>query len=158
VEIAETFLAKVLPALTEHKVQLVVDPTYYDYALQVVGEESLVQAATDEDYATEYLDLVLSIKVVDGYIEAVDHINRYGSKHSEAIVTSDEVAAQYFVANVDAAAVYVNASTRFTDGGLFGLGAEIGISTQKMHARGPFALKALTSTKHICRGNGQIRQ
>jgi glutamate-5-semialdehyde dehydrogenase len=138
-------------------VVLAVDPCFYDYAVTLVSDGSSLRKATDEDYATEFLDLEMSITVVDGYQSAVEHINRWGTQHSEAIVTSDEQAAQYFVQNVDAAAVYVNASTRFTDGGLFGLGAEIGISTQKMHARGPFALKALTTTKHICRGVGQIR-
>ena len=113
--------------------------------------------ATEADWATEYLDYILSIKVVDSLEEAVEHINRYGTKHSEAIVTSDYDAAQYFLDAVDAAAVYVNASTRFTDGEEFGFGAEIGISTQKLHARGPMGLKELTSVKYAIRGSGQIR-
>jgi glutamate-5-semialdehyde dehydrogenase len=113
--------------------------------------------ATEEDWAREYLDYILSIKVVDSLEEAVSHINRYGTKHSEAIVTKDYDAAQYFLDAGDAAAVYVNASTRFTDGEEFGFGAEIGISTQKLHARGPMGLKELTSVKYAVRGCGQIR-
>ena len=117
-----------------------------------------IAAATEEDWYTEYLDLKISVKVVAGLDEAINHINKYGSAHSEAIVTSDYQAAQRFLAEVDAAAVYVNASTRFTDGGEFGLGAEIGISTQKLHARGPMGLAALTSTKYVAYGDGQIRE
>ncbi len=113
--------------------------------------------ASDEDYYTEYNDYILSIKVVSGPTEAISHINEHGTKHSEAIVTSDYATANLFLDTVDAAAVYVNASTRFTDGEEFGYGAEIGISTQKLHARGPMGLVALTSTKHIIYGNGQIR-
>jgi glutamate-5-semialdehyde dehydrogenase len=113
--------------------------------------------ATEEDYYTEYGDFILAVKVVAGLDEAIDHINIHGSGHSEAIVTKDYASAQAFLDRVDAAAVYVNASTRFTDGGEFGLGAEIGISTQKMHARGPMGLEQLTSSKFIIYGNGQIR-
>ena len=113
--------------------------------------------ATEEDWGTEYLDYILSVKVVDSVEEAIAHINRYNTKHSEAIITNDYVHAQKFLDEVDAAAVYVNASTRFTDGNEFGFGAEIGISTQKLHARGPMGLLALTSTKYIIYGNGQIR-
>jgi glutamate-5-semialdehyde dehydrogenase len=109
------------------------------------------------DYAAEFLDYIISVKVVSGIDEAISHISKYGSGHSEAIVTSDYFAAEKFLNEVDAAAVYVNASTRFTDGNEFGLGAEIGISTQKLHARGPMGLEALTSTKYIIHGNGQIR-
>ncbi|MCK4749755.1 MAG: glutamate-5-semialdehyde dehydrogenase [Bacteroidales bacterium] len=113
--------------------------------------------ATEEDWATEYLDLVISSKVVGSVEEAVDHINRYGSMHSESIVTENYSHAQYFLDRVDAAAVYVNASTRFTDGFEFGYGAEIGISTQKLHARGPMGLKELTTNKYVIYGSGQIR-
>ena len=113
--------------------------------------------ATEEDWGTEYLDYILSIKVVGGVDEAIRHINRYNTGHSEAIITKDYNNAQKFLDEVDAAAVYVNASTRFTDGFEFGFGAEIGISTQKLHARGPMGLLALTSTKFIIYGNGQIR-
>lgn len=116
-----------------------------------------VSTATDEDYFTEFLDYILAVKVVAGVSEAIAHISRYGSNHSEAIVTNDYSASRRFLDEVDAAAVYVNASTAFTDGGEFGLGAEIGISTQKMHARGPMGLNQLTSSKYIIYGNGQIR-
>lgn len=116
-----------------------------------------VKEATDEDYYTEYLDYILAVKVVKSVDEAIDHISKYGSKHSEAIVTSDYNNAEQFLEQVDAAAVYVNASTRFTDGNEFGFGAEIGISTQKLHARGPMGLIELTTVKYIIRGNGQIR-
>lgn len=113
--------------------------------------------ANEEDWATEYLDLVISSRVVDSLEEAVDHINTYGSKHSESIVTENYSHAQYFLDRVDAAAVYVNASTRFTDGFEFGYGAEIGISTQKLHARGPMGLRELTTSKYIIYGSGQVR-
>ena len=114
-------------------------------------------AATEEDWATEYNDYILAVKVVGSLEEALGHIARYSSGHSEVIVTEDYSAAQRFLEEVDSAAVYVNASTRFTDGGEFGLGAEIGISTQKLHARGPMGLEQLTSTKFLVRGRGQIR-
>ena len=113
--------------------------------------------ATEEDWGREYLDYIISVKVVGSVQEAIDHINRYNTKHSEAIITKDYNNAQKFLDEVDAAAVYVNASTRFTDGEEFGFGAEIGISTQKLHARGPMGLLALTTTKYIIYGNGQIR-
>ena len=116
-----------------------------------------VEAATEEDWATEYGDYILAVKVVDSLDDAIAHITRYGTGHSECIVTSDEAAAARFCAEIDAAAVYVNASTRFTDGGEFGMGAEIGISTQKIHARGPMGLRELTSCKYLIRGNGQVR-
>ncbi|MBQ7917140.1 MAG: glutamate-5-semialdehyde dehydrogenase [Firmicutes bacterium] len=113
--------------------------------------------AVDEDWGTEYLDMILSIKTVTGIDEAIEHINRYNTKHSEAIITKDMQAAEQFQQQVDAACVYVNASTRFTDGFEFGFGAEIGISTQKLHARGPMGLVALTTTKYKIMGDGQIR-
>jgi glutamate-5-semialdehyde dehydrogenase len=113
--------------------------------------------ATDEDFYTEYLDFILSVKVVDDVEDAIAHINKYGSGHSEAIITADYFASRAFLDKVDAAAVYVNASTRFTDGEMFGFGAEIGISTQKLHARGPMGLNELTTTKYVIEGNGQIR-
>ncbi|MDE5872576.1 MAG: glutamate-5-semialdehyde dehydrogenase [Lachnospiraceae bacterium] len=114
--------------------------------------------ATDEDYGTEYLARIISAKVVDSLDEAIEHINNYSTGHSEAIITEDYESAQRFLAEIDSACVYVNASTRFTDGFMFGFGAEIGISTQKLHARGPMGLLALTSTKYIIYGNGQIRE
>lgn len=117
-----------------------------------------VNAATEDDWRTEYLDLRMAVKVVKSLDEAIEHINTYGTLHSEAIITNNYTAAKKFVAAIDAAAVYVNASTRFTDGGQFGMGAEIGISTQKLHARGPMGLTALTSTKYVIEGAGQIRE
>ena len=125
--------------------------------LSVAGDAPDVVLADEADWETEYLGPELAVKCVEGLQEAIDHVNRYGTKHSEAIVASDEAAQDAFLAQVDAAAVYANASTAFTDGGQFGLGAEIGISTQKIHARGPFAADALTSYKYVLRGAGQVR-
>ena len=116
-----------------------------------------VKEASEEDWGKEYLDLILAVRVVDSIDEAIAHISRYGTMHSEAIVTADYGRARLFLSRVDAAAVYVNASTRFTDGSEFGLGAEMGISTQKLHVRGPMGLKALTSLKYIVYGSGQVR-
>ena len=116
-----------------------------------------MEPAEESDYGTEYLDYKMSVKVVSGLDEAISHIARYSTGHSEAIVTRDYEAARRFLNEVDSAAVYVNASTRFTDGGEFGFGAEIGISTQKLHARGPMGLEALTTTKYQIYGSGQIR-
>ncbi|MBQ7960318.1 MAG: glutamate-5-semialdehyde dehydrogenase [Clostridia bacterium] len=148
--VAETFLPEILGALTEKSVEIIGDEAVckiFPYAT----------AATEEDWGTEYLDLKIGVKVVDDLEAAIVHINQYGSRHSEAIITESYKNSQRFLEAVDAAAVYVNASTRFTDGFEFGFGAEIGISTQKIHARGPMGLKALTTTKYIIRGNGQIR-
>jgi glutamate-5-semialdehyde dehydrogenase len=117
----------------------------------------LLGDATEEDWDTEYLGLKMAIKTVDSLDEAIDHVNRHGTGHSEAIVTRDDDAAEAFTGRVDAACVYVNASTRFTDGGEFGMGAEMGNSTQKLHARGPIALRELTTTKYVVRGTGQVR-
>ncbi|MFA5200178.1 MAG: glutamate-5-semialdehyde dehydrogenase, partial [Candidatus Omnitrophota bacterium] len=114
--------------------------------------------ATQKDYRTEYLDLILSVKVVDSLDSAISHINEYGSHHSDSIITDNIQAAEKFLKNVDSACVYVNASTRFTDGYQFGLGAEIGISTDKLHARGPMALEELTTYKYMVYGNGQVRE
>ena len=114
-------------------------------------------AATEKDWGTEYLALEMSVRVVSGVEEAIEHVNRYGTGHSEAIVADSYEACEAFLAGVDAAAVYANASTRFTDGGVFGLGAEIGISTQKLHARGPMGAAELTTTKYLVRGDGQVR-
>lgn len=136
----------------------------HDAGVTIVGDATVCQTvnfaqlATEEDFATEYLDLKISVKVVENVFEAIEHINQYGTNHSEAIITEDQLVADTFLNNVDAAAVYHNASTRFTDGFEFGYGAEIGISTQKLHARGPMGLPALTSTKYFIHGNGQIRQ
>jgi glutamate-5-semialdehyde dehydrogenase len=112
----------------------------------------------DEDWDTEYLDLKMAIGVVDSLSDAIEHINRHGTGHSEAIVTRSDEAAERFTGDVDAACVYVNASTRFTDGFEFGMGAEIGNSTQKLHARGPIGLRELTTFKYVLRGDGQIRE
>ncbi|KRN93562.1 glutamate-5-semialdehyde dehydrogenase [Pediococcus stilesii] len=117
-----------------------------------------IKLATEEDWGTEYNDYIMAIKIVDSVDEAIAHINKYNTKHSEAIITEDYTASQKFTNEIDAAVVYVNASTRFTDGFKFGFGAEIGISTQKLHARGPMGLNELTSTKYVIRGNGQIRE
>ncbi len=149
----ERVLPPILKELESNGVTIVADDK-----VRALGAVMRIEHATEEDWATEYLDLKISVKVVSGLDEAINHVNTYGSKHSEAIVTGDYAAARRFLAEVDAAAVYVNASTRFTDGGEFGLGAEIGISTQKLHARGPMGLAALTSTKFVLMGNGQIRQ
>jgi len=130
---------------------------FADEKTRSLGAVMRIEAATEADWGTEYHDLRMSVKVVSGLSEAIKHINTYGTKHSEAIVTSDYAVARRFLQEIDAAAVYVNASTRFTDGGEFGLGAEIGISTQKLHARGPMGLVALTSTKFLLMGDGQIR-
>jgi glutamate-5-semialdehyde dehydrogenase len=116
-----------------------------------------VVEATEEDWATEYLALVLAVRVVDSVEAAIEHVNAYGSGHSEAIVTRSLDAARAFQRGVDAACVYVNASTRFTDGGEFGMGAEIGNSTQKLHARGPIGLRELCTTKYLVEGEGQVR-
>ena len=124
-------------------------------ALAILGSRGI--PATEEDWDTEYGDYTLAVRIVSGLEEALAFIEAHGSGHSEAIVTRDYFAAQRFLNEVDAAAVYVNASTRFTDGGEFGLGAEIGISTQKMHARGPMGLQELTSSKYVIYGEGQVR-
>ncbi|MEN6429573.1 MAG: glutamate-5-semialdehyde dehydrogenase [Coriobacteriales bacterium] len=149
----ERALPPILKALEEGGVTV-----YADDKTRALGAIMRIQAATEEDWGAEYLDLRISCKVVSGLDEAIRHINRYGTKHSEAIVTEDYAAALRFLNEVDAAAVYVNASTRFTDGGEFGLGAEIGISTQKLHARGPMGLAALTTTKYMAMGSGQVRE
>lgn len=149
-DVADVFLPMVFPMLEERNVELRCCARSLPYAQKGV-------AAIPENYDTEYNDLILNVKVVDGLPEAVEHINAHGTRHSEAIVTRDYDSAQTFLAAVDAAAVYVNASTRFTDGGEFGLGAEIGISTQKLHARGPMGLKELTTYKYVIYGQGQIR-
>lgn len=117
-----------------------------------------IGAATEEDWYAEYLDLILAVRVIDGVSEAIEHISKYGSNHSDAIITENEEEAKLFTRRVDSAAVFVNASTRFTDGAQFGLGAEIGISTDKLHARGPMGLEELTTYKWVVRGNGQIRE
>ena len=151
--IAKELLPKIQKKLAEKKVQL----RCCSEALTILEKSELVVAATDEDYKTEFSDYILAVKLVDNLDEAIEHIAKYSTGHSEAIITKDYENARIFTSRVDSAAVYVNASTRFTDGGEFGLGAEIGISTQKLHARGPMGLNELTSMKFIIKGNGQIR-
>ena len=148
--VAEKFLPLLKARLDEKQVEIRADK---EACAMVEG----FVPATEEDWGREYLDYILSLKLVDSIDEAIAHINRYNTKHSEAIITSDYANAQRFLNEIDAAAVYVNASTRFTDGFEFGFGAEIGISTQKLHARGPMGLKELTTTKYIIYGNGQVR-
>ena len=177
-------LNKAIPILVNGKTQrvsvcnaletLLVDQTHLDnletilaplikQGIEIRGDQATCQRipeailANPEDYATEFLDKIIAVKVVKGYDQALDHIRSYSTGHSEAIVTEDYSVAQAFMNQVDSAAVYVNASTRFTDGAMFGMGGEIGISTQKLHARGPMGLEALTSYKYVIQGEGQIR-
>lgn len=151
-DVADEVLAMVKDTMNEYGVELRAD----DYSRTKLGASA--KEVTEEDYNTEFIDLILAVKVVDSLDEALEHIQRYGTHHSEAIVTSSYANAQRFQQEVDAAAVYVNCSTRFTDGGEFGLGCEIGISTQKLHVRGPMGLEALTSNKYLISGQGQIRK
>jgi glutamate-5-semialdehyde dehydrogenase len=150
--VAEEFGPEILGALAAEGVELLGDSRTRALAGDVpVGE------AIEEDWGTEYLELKIAVAVVDSVEDAVEHVNAHGTGHSEAIITEDAQAADAFVAGVDAAAVYVNASTRFTDGFLYGMGAEIGNSTQKLHARGPIGMRELTTTKYVGRGSGQVR-
>ncbi|MGA1540258.1 MAG: glutamate-5-semialdehyde dehydrogenase [Chthoniobacterales bacterium] len=150
-DVAEKFLPVVAKALRDQGVELRGDRR----TCEVLGAEA--KPAREEDWTTEYLDLILSIRVVDSLEDAVDHIENYGSHHSDAIVTTDTAAARQFLAAVDSAAVFWNVSTRFSDGGEFGFGAEIGISTDKLHARGPMGLEELTTYKYLVTGEGQVR-
>jgi glutamate-5-semialdehyde dehydrogenase len=150
-DVAAAFLPRAAAVLRQRGVEL----RGCERTRQILSDAN---PATEDDYAAEYLDLILSIKIVDGLDEAVAHINRFGSQHTDAIVTNDLTAARHFVAAVDSAAVMVNASTRFHDGFEFGLGAEIGISTDKLHARGPCGLMELTSYKYVVYGEGQVRE
>lgn len=150
-KIADEFIPLSFKALMEKNVEIRAD----ERARAIFPD---VNAAEEEDYYTEYNDYIIAVKVVDGVDKAISHINKYNTKHSEAIITNNYSHSQKFLEEVDAAAVYVNASTRFTDGFEFGFGAEIGISTQKMHARGPMGLEALTSIKYVVYGDGQIRE
>ena len=154
-EVAEPLLKLVAPMLQKFDVEMFADETS-EKILEAIHYPSL-EKAQPEDFGREFLDFKCSVKVVDNIDEALDHISKYSSKHSEAIVSKNEAYCERFLNEVDAAAVYSNASTRFTDGGEFGLGAEIGISTQKLHARGPFALEKLVTEKWIVKGDGQIR-
>ena len=149
--IAEAALPVIESKLDEHNVEI----RGCQKTADILGD--CVTLASDDDYATEFLDFIISVKVVDSIEEAIEHIQKYSTRHSECIVTKSLENAEKFQREVDAAAVYVNASTRFTDGGEFGFGAEIGISTQKLHARGPMGLRELTTVKYLINGNGQIR-
>lgn len=149
--IAEAALPVIKSKLDEHNVEI----RGCQKTADILGD--CVTLASDDDYATEFLDFIISVKVVDSIEEAIEHIQKYSTRHSECIVTKSLENAEKFQREVDAAAVYVNASTRFTDGGEFGFGAEIGISTQKLHARGPMGLRELTTVKYLINGNGQIR-
>jgi glutamate-5-semialdehyde dehydrogenase len=154
-DVAGEFLPRALSELRESGVELRLDGR----ARTLAGEiGNSLGEATEEDWATEYHALILAVKVVDTVDEAIEHVNRYGSGHSEAIVTGSTNSAQNFTSGVDAACVYVNASTRFTDGGVFGMGAEIGNSTQKLHARGPIGMRELTTYKFVIEGSGQVRE
>jgi glutamate-5-semialdehyde dehydrogenase len=149
-DIASTWLPMCLDALAKAGVEVRGDD-------RVVELWPTANPATEADWATEYLDLIIAVRVVDSLDEAIAHVNRWGTSNAEAIVTEDQVAARRFVAEVDSGSVFVNASTRFSDGGELGLGAEIGISTQKLHARGPMGARALTAAKYVVWGSGQIR-
>ncbi len=149
-KIAAEFVPPFLAAMRENKVELRGDRDFRALAPEAAE-------ATEEDFYAEYLDFILAVKMVDGVEEAVAHVNRYGSKHSDGILSTIPANVDYFLANVDSATVYANASTRFTDGGEFGMGAEIGISTDKLHARGPMGADELTSYKYLIRGSGQVR-
>jgi glutamate-5-semialdehyde dehydrogenase len=153
--IAEEFLPMLYEALAPKHVELRGDQKAVEY---LGGEGALVTQATEADWGTEYLDYILSVKIVETIEQAIRHINKYTTHHSEAIITNNYDRSQEFLDAIDSACVYVNASTRFSDGNEFGFGAEIGISTQKLHARGPMGLEALTSYKYIIYGNGQIRE
>ncbi len=153
--IAETFLLKLIPLLLPYQVEIFADES--SYLILLAAKYPYLQKAVADDFGREFLALKCSIKILKGIDEALNHIRKYSSKHSEAIVSTNEENIERFLNQVDAAAVYANASTRFTDGGEFGLGAEIGISTQKLHARGPFALEKLVTEKWFVKGTGQVR-
>lgn len=154
-DIAKEFLPLLYDALEEKAVEMRGDALSVEY---LGADKPLVKAAADEDWGTEYLDYIMSVKIVNDIDEAIAHINKYNTAHSESIITNSYDEAQKFLNEIDSACVYVNASTRFSDGNEFGFGAEIGISTQKLHARGPMGLEALTSYKYIIYGNGQVRK
>jgi glutamate-5-semialdehyde dehydrogenase len=155
--VAEKFLPQIAPKLADKKVELRCDSTSLAAFSKLKTENLKLKTVSEQDWFTEYNDYILNVRVVDGVKAAIDHINHYGSAHSDSIVTKNEVHAKQFLAEVDSATVYWNASTRFTDGGEFGMGAEIGISTDKIGARGPMGLDELTSYKWIGIGNGQVR-
>ncbi len=149
---------KLLPDLTDMLIRNRVELRYSKEALEIVGNRNDVKLAEEEDFGAEYLDMVMSLKLVDNVDEAIKYINSHGTHHSDSIITKNIDNAEKFLNEVDSAAVYLNASTRFSDGGEFGFGGEIGISTQKLHARGPMGVRELTTTKYIIRGKGHIRE
>ncbi|SMD10678.1 glutamate-5-semialdehyde dehydrogenase [Pedobacter nyackensis] len=153
--IAEPFLHILAPLLSQHQVELFADE--HSFSILSSLNYPMVNQASTEDFGREFLDFKCSVKIVEGLDEALEHIAQFSSKHSEAIISEDPAKSERFLNEVDAAVVYLNASTRFTDGQVFGLGAEIGISTQKLHARGPFALEKLVTEKWVVRGEGQVR-
>jgi glutamate-5-semialdehyde dehydrogenase len=156
--VAEAFLPMIGRRLNEKKVEMRADEAARNILQAIIPHPGhAIKAASEQDFFTEYNDLILNIRVVDGVGQAIEHINHYGSAHSDTIVTADESHAREFMSGVDSAAVYWNASTRFTDGGEFGMGAEIGISTDKIGARGPMGLEELTSYKWLGFGSGQVR-
>ena len=149
-KIADKFIPEICKIFEDNDVEIRGDKSTYEIYPNITQ-------ATEDDWHTEYLDMIISIKIVDNVDEAIDHINYYGSSHSDAIVTNNQESEKKFLAEIDSSSVYVNASTRFTDGAEFGMGAEIGISTDKLHARGPMGLEELTTYKFIIEGKGQIR-
>ena len=149
---------KILPVLTDMLIKDRVELRYSSEALEIIGNRSDVKLASEEDFGAEYLELIMSLKLVDDVDEAIEYINTHSTQHSDSIITENIENAERFLNEVDSAAVYLNASTRFSDGGEFGFGGEIGISTQKLHARGPMGVRELTTTKYVIRGNGQIRR
>lgn len=150
--------AKALPEIADKLSCKGVEMRLDDRAYRILKDYANTSHATEEDFYTEYGAPIISVKTVDSLVEAVEHINKHSTKHSETIITNDDAAAEYFLKNIDSACVYHNASTRFSDGFVFGLGAEIGISTQKLHARGPMGLEALVTTKYIIKGDGAVRK
>lgn len=149
---------KILPSLTDTLLAKKVELRYSEEALKIVADKKEVKLATEEDFGAEYLDLILSLKLVANVDEAIEYINSHSTQHSDSIITESIDNAEKFLNEVDSATVYLNASTRFSDGGEFGFGGEIGISTQKLHARGPMGIRELTTTKYVVRGNGQVRE
>jgi glutamate-5-semialdehyde dehydrogenase len=156
-DVLSRFLEQTGKSLANHGVELRCDPETLAAAAQIEELKLHVRLAEEQDFKTEFLELILAVKVVGGLEEALEHIEEHGSRHSDGIITANPSTAERFLQEVDSATVYWNASTRFTDGGEFGFGAEIGISTDKLHARGPMALEELTTYKYQLRGNGQIR-
>lgn len=156
--IHKNIAGKILPDLTEMLLKDGVELRYSKEALDIVGNKAEIKLANEDDFGAEYLDMIMSLKLVNDVNEAVEYINEHSTQHSDSIITESIENAEKFLNEVDSAAVYLNASTRFSDGGEFGFGGEIGISTQKIHARGPMGVRELTTTKYVIRGNGQIRK